>query len=380
VAVQPVVWNVPLEHAPAPDEARPGRDGQYHGSLWLMVSGSYGVRVLVHGAQGDGIVVVPVTAVAYERLDMPRSLGLLLLGLAGFLAAGLVTIIWSAARESTLPPGETAGPREQRRGWVGLGAGALLVTLMFVGGRSWWTGVDHAHRTRLYHSPEMRATITADRVLRLQVTDSTWLRLRRDRPLVQDEGTVAHVFMISEHSFAHVHPSNPAAGVFEAAIPPLSSGRYQVIAEVVDSTGFSETLRSEVNLGESGVTAGKGDGAWFVDGTPRAREVEIAREESSDLAFRVVNRGKPVPIDWSEPEAAEAVLVSRSGELVHLRPHGTMSLAAIAHFNPGSRPAHRAAPGEVRFPFPASEVNGRTAWVDVRAGKKRLVERFDLPD
>src|SRR6516162_2641825 len=52
------------QFAPVPDLARPSReDPQYYtGSLWLMATGSWKVRVDVDGARGKASLAVPVPA------------------------------------------------------------------------------------------------------------------------------------------------------------------------------------------------------------------------------------------------------------------------------------------------------------------------------
>ena len=105
VTVQPVVWDAGPDGAPPADPAarNPG-SGAFHAELWLMTAGSYGVRVTAAGSRGVGTAVVPVSAAAYRRLGMSRSLAATLLSLATFLIAGVLTIVWTSARESALPP------------------------------------------------------------------------------------------------------------------------------------------------------------------------------------------------------------------------------------------------------------------------------------
>src|SRR5437016_4531839 len=83
VTVQPVVWDAGPDGAPPADPAarNPG-SGAFHAELWLMTAGSYGVRVTAAGSRGVGTAVVPVSAAAYRRLGMSRSLAATLLSLA----------------------------------------------------------------------------------------------------------------------------------------------------------------------------------------------------------------------------------------------------------------------------------------------------------
>src|SRR5262245_47555594 len=70
VRVQPFWWWAPKDGgAPPPELAAPvrGEPALFTGSLWLMTSGSYAVRVAVTGAKGKGEVLVPVAAFPTRR-------------------------------------------------------------------------------------------------------------------------------------------------------------------------------------------------------------------------------------------------------------------------------------------------------------------------
>jgi len=95
------------KYPPPPDKLQPAAgDGQFFsGSIWLMDSGSWQVRVQADGALGAGTVAIPVPAFARSTLPMPKSLGAVLLGLLVLLVAALVAIFGAARREGTLEPG-----------------------------------------------------------------------------------------------------------------------------------------------------------------------------------------------------------------------------------------------------------------------------------
>ena len=78
--------------APAADVLnRSPQDAQFYtGSLWLMSSGAWQVRLTVDGARGNGVLSVPVPAVAQRTKDMQFGLGAILFGLMTFLVLGLV--------------------------------------------------------------------------------------------------------------------------------------------------------------------------------------------------------------------------------------------------------------------------------------------------
>src|SRR6185436_15388614 len=102
---------------PPPDVAAPVADAPdwYRTRLWVMAAGSNGVTVSINGAQGDGDVVVPITAVARSRLTFGGPFAALLFGIAIFLVIGLLTIVGAVTREGVLPPGVQPDVARRRR-------------------------------------------------------------------------------------------------------------------------------------------------------------------------------------------------------------------------------------------------------------------------
>lgn len=377
VSVQPLVWNIPATQAPAPDRASREANGDYTARLWLMVAGSYGVRITVEGTLGPGTIVVPVSAVANQRLDLAGGLGAVLLGLGLFLAAGLVTIIRSAAAESTLLPGAGPDRSSRRRGWIGLAGGSAVVALAIVGGNAWWKSVDTAYRARLYRAPRVVAAIdSATGLMRLTVRDSMWAYRRSIVPLAPDAGRVAHVFIIGRAVFAHLHPASADSNTFVVALPPLPAQEYQVVVETTDSTGFTEQLLGTARL-DGGASHGPTPDGWWnagsdgqqhcIAGGGHGCRILLGREAvvngpGGDLAFALPEAS--MRIDESVTEPAEAVILGADGRIIHLRSHGTSSNAALLHFNPAV-PAQPWEPGKVVFPYPASETGNAEVWASV---------------
>src|ERR1041385_856281 len=100
---------------PPPDTARavPGRPGAWTVPLWIMIPGSYSIRVTVAGARGTGTAVVPVSATATRVLGMDRRLGWLLAALGVFLLVGADHSRRRGARERARAG--SAGDRASRR-------------------------------------------------------------------------------------------------------------------------------------------------------------------------------------------------------------------------------------------------------------------------
>ncbi len=168
VTVQPIQWKAGTKGAPPPDVATPvpGATGVWSAQLWLMIGSSYGVRVHVKGPAGMGEVLVPVTAVPSQVLEMKQGLGAVLAALGLFLFAGAVTLVVSGVRESALPPGEVADERQRSRARRAGVVAAILFALALWGGRSWWDSVKVRARENLYNrsmSPRRPGSRRGDR-------------------------------------------------------------------------------------------------------------------------------------------------------------------------------------------------------------------------
>ena len=251
---------------PLEDAARDAADpSSYLGKLWIMAAGSNEVTVQVTGQSGTGTAVVPVVAVATQRLALYPWLGAVLavIGIALFL--GAVSIVGAAVREGTLPPGAVPDAARRRRARFAMAATALFVALILYGGRSWWNSEDRSFQRELYHPMATRAEVTdGGRALAFTIVDSEWTH-RGDTtwqiahratdwgPLIPDHGKIMHLFLISEaapFAFAHLHPATVDSTSFTAQIPPLAAGRYRVFADIVHESGFDKTLVATVDLPE----------------------------------------------------------------------------------------------------------------------------------
>ncbi len=154
VQVLPLHATTDRSGAPTPDIATPGDSDPrlYSAALWLMTRGAYGIEVQVEG-DGGGTVVVPVNSVAFTRQPMPPVLAGILAVLGLGLAAGFVSIIIAAARESTLPAGVRPGRSHRWRTAIAAGLGSAALAGMIYGGAVWWSREDRFHDTRRLHRP-----------------------------------------------------------------------------------------------------------------------------------------------------------------------------------------------------------------------------------
>ncbi len=93
--------------APVPDLAVRSKDDPqfFTGSLWMMTSGSWQVRVTAEGAQGKGDISVPVPALSSTTKKMQAPIGIVLGALGLLLLLGAVSIVGAGVREGQLEPG-----------------------------------------------------------------------------------------------------------------------------------------------------------------------------------------------------------------------------------------------------------------------------------
>ncbi len=360
---------------PLEDAARDANDpGTYLGKLWVMAAGSNEVTVQVSGPAGTGTALVPVVAVATQRLTLYPWLGavLAIIGIALFL--GAVSIVGAAVRESTLPPGEVPDASRTRRARLAMAGTAVLVALVLYGGRSWWNSEDQSFQRELYRPMATHAEVTGGgRAIAFAIVDSEWTH-RGDTvwqiahratdwgPLIPDHGKIMHLFLIGEtapFAFAHLHPATTDSVTFTAELPPLAAGRYRVFADIVHESGFDKTLVATVDLpgpavapaaGSATAPARDSDDAWTASAAvPRGDRVVLA----DGSALRWVTGGAPPTAGGDAglrfvidaPDGTHAVLQPYMGMaghavverddgavFIHLHPMGTISSASQMAF------------------------------------------------
>ena len=418
VTVIPLRGGLPTVQEPPPDTARlvAGDSSLYSAQLWLMRFGAYSVRVTVEGAGGSGSAIVPVNAIATQRLDMQRPVAIALIALGLFLFAGAVTIVYAAVRESVLPPGEIPSqPRRRAAAVIAVIAGVFFILYLFFG--SWWWGQeDAAFRRRIYRAPDVTSTVVergAGRVLRFALTDSAQFR-RQFAPLIPDHGKLMHLFLVgAEHqAVAHLHPLPVDSTTFEAALPPLPPGTYYVFADVVHETGFSQTLTDTlvVPAGSGPWKATDQDDAWLA-GTKGAA-IDWARPAGALRAGTDTELTFTVPGAELEPYmgmAGHAIVARSDGQVfVHLHPNGTIARAAqlvyelrqpgdtlrgllgrrITELRQGeasrgvvegerTHAAHAPDGETVTFPYAFPEPGHYRIWVQVKSGGRILTGAFE---
>jgi hypothetical protein len=434
VTVRPVRWDVGTEGAPPPDETKPVRGDThlYTAELWLMTRGSYSVHINVNGAKGSGTVVVPILSLSTRRLDMPKGMGLILLGLGAFLFIGGLTIVNVAVRESVLTPGETPDSSRRRRARWATVVATLIFLLLLTGGKRWWDSADARHLRRMYKPLDITTATRVEashRIIRLTIDDLDWARGRWP-PLVPDHGKLMHLFIIREpelDGFAHIHPVSLDESRFDVVVPSsLPAGRYRIYADITHESGFAQTLTDTVEIPTQPDTPARDevslqpdpDDSWslaspfptrigksvfpFPDGSAmtweRGEKPLVVRQEVS-LRFIVrTPDGSPAPLEpYMGMLSHAAILLDDGAVFVHLHPTGTISMAAQQIFesraldnapemsNPHSgmkemnHSQHAAvkSDGVVSFPYQFSQPGRYRIWVQVKRDGAVLTGVFD---
>jgi hypothetical protein len=429
ITVRPLRWDAGLEGAPPADTARAvaGETGLYAAELWLMTTGSYSVRVSAVGDAGEGVALVPVNAVAEQRLDMGGGMAVALIAAALFLFVGAITIFGAAVRESVLEPGAEPSPRRRRASAAAMAIGGIVLALALWGGWSWWGAVDRAYRAGMFRPLQTSATVEGSgsaAVLTLSIDDPSW-RGREWTPLIPDHGKLMHMFLVRDDlgAFAHVHPESADSSAFATALPLLPSGRYRIYADIVHESGFAQTLVDTVRVeGAAGAASTSAaarlqadpDDSWAelpvhgqADGTtftlPSGRRVTwvsdraLRVDEEVSLEFRVSEPdGAPSALEDYMGMLSHAAVTTADGSVfVHLHPAGSISMAAMQRFEAGetgsagpsgtemaamaAMPAMgTASTGVVTFPFAFPSAGAYRLFVQVKVEGAVETAAFDL--
>jgi len=361
VTALPIKWNAGPKGAPPPDVARPvpGETNLYSAQLWFMEAGAHSIRIEITGRAGLGAVLVPVDAVATRVLTMPKGLGTILVVLGLALALLLLSIIGAAIRESVLDPGTEIPARRRVLARVAMASSAVILIALLWAGRQWWKSdaADYKNN-RLYRPLEAHSLVRTEkgrRTLRLLIPG-----FAAAAPLVPDHGKLMHLFLVREpglDAFAHLHPIKQDKRTFDAALPELPGGMYQVYADVTYETGFSDTLTNKIQIPESASPqpaiseprTTDPDDSWRVvssrDSSPARHEFQLAPNctmtwrapetirinQPLTLRFTVRDaKGQPIPLDPYLGMRGHLALRRDDGAVfTHLHPGGTASMASM---------------------------------------------------
>lgn len=377
VMARPIYFRTGDEGAPSADElsAVVGQTNQFQGIVWLMAGGASSVQITIEGDKGKSELVVPIAAISTAQREMPAGLGVLLSALGLLLVVLLVTTIGASASDGLLKAGESLTTKQKRARLVNMGVAVVACTLILYGGSSWWSSWADDYKQHLYKPLEGKAAVinqSGERLFQLKI-DTTHLLKTRQRTtlsfLIPDHGKLMHLFLVRQHTldaFAHLHPERRDTATFEAYLPKLPAGKYLVYADIVQRSGFTETITDTVEIpaiqgnifpktdpedtyvvsdplnnpkkipmDENVVICGKpGTSTKLKDGSTVVWEgksnVAFEAGKPYQLAFEVLEpSGKPAVLEPYLGMNGHAAIVKSDGKVyIHLHPVGTYSMAA----------------------------------------------------
>ncbi|HUI79489.1 MAG TPA: hypothetical protein VLY24_16305 [Bryobacteraceae bacterium] len=390
------------KNAPVPDVAqRSNLDPQFYtGSLWLMNTGAWQVRVQADGAQGQGMLSVPVPAAALRILPMQKGMGAILIALGLVLFVGLVSIIGAANREAQLEPGIEPDAPHRKRARIAMGVTAVLVAGIVWLGSMWWDSEDGSNRARIFKPLQLKASVENGNRLALTLEDPGWLNRRTD-DLLPDHGHLMHLYLIRVPAMDdvwHLHPERNGDSTFAQPLPSMPAGHYALYGDVVHENGFSETATGEIDLPAITGQPLTGDDAGG-EGVPLVKADYNSVVSPLSDGYRMVWERGPMPYRARQPyefrftvqdsqgrpaegmelymgmQGHAAFVRSDRSVFAHVHPSGSVPMAAlslIADSNPhaGHMMMHGEAPAVVSFPYGFPKSGEYRIFVQVkRAGK-----------
>lgn len=364
------------KHPPVADAMRQSaQDRQFFtGTLWIMATGSWQVRFLVHGAQGDGVLSIPLPAAARGTLGMQANLGIVLAVLGAFLILGLVGIVGAAVQDAQLAPGAEASQSARTRALIAMAVAFVVVAGLVAFGYLWWNSDARQYSANVYKPLAMRAELTSGNRLKLDLADTGWLKAHRLDDFVLDHNHLMHLYMIREPNLDvvfHLHPDQIAPGEFELQLPSVPAGSYRLYADVVHANGFPETLVANLSLPAISGTQLAGDNSMGM-APPIAQAAAACATPAVKPSFKLPdgysmtwNNPQPRPAKTAElyefslfapdgrpaPDTAlymgmlgHAAFVKTDGTVfAHVHPSGTVSMAALMMAETQNQPAQRQA-------------------------------------
>lgn len=403
--------------APVPDVARRSKDDPqfFTGSLWMMTSGSWQVRITAEGAQGKGELSVPVPALASSTKTMQGPIGIVLAFLGILLVAGAVSIVGAGVREGQLEPGLTPDrPRVRRARRVMALTAALVLAAVYLGGR-WWKAEASNYGRNIFKPLQMSASLENGSRLMLRLSDPGWLRWRKIDDLIPDHNHLMHLYVIALPGMDrvwHLHPDLTEPGAFVKDLPAMPAGRYALYGDIVHDNGLPETLVSEIDLpdvpgkpleGDDSAGAGppisQADSSRTIAELPDGYRMIWERDPGPLHAKRATffrfkledSSGKPaadMELYMGMPGHAAFVRDDRS-VFAHVHPSGSVPMASlsltrnsmdmggISHSMMGHSMMMQSLPAEVSFPYGFPKPGNYRIYVQVKRGGKIETGIFD---
>jgi hypothetical protein len=361
------------KHPPTPDATQRSKtDPQFFtGSLWIMASGSWQVRIQATGAKGDGQLSVPVPAVASRTKPMQTAMGVGLFVMMLVLAIGLVSIVGAGAREGQLESGSAPDGRLKVRARILMVATGAFVIFVLWSGNNWWGAEAGDYAGYIYKPLDMTTQIQSGDKLVLTLKETNWALRRSLDDFLADHGHLMHLYVIAKPDASrvwHLHPELTSAGVFTQSLPAMPVGKYKLYGDVVHRSGFAETAVAELDVTQTiagtpligddagGARGESPDGAhilWDHDAAP------IQAKKATIFKFKLVGKdGQPVPdAEFYMGMLGHAAFVKNDGTVfAHVHPSGSVPMAALTLANPSSEDhsmhhTETKLPAEVDFPY-----------------------------
>jgi hypothetical protein len=151
-------------------------------------------------------------------------------------------------RESRLTPGlQPDTPRRRHAAFAGGLSLIFAVFAVYLGGR-WWNVEAADYAADLYHSSDLRTTLTGDNLdLRIGDPDPKspggWKPLKTAN-LLLDHNHLMHLYAIREpemEAVFHLHPAPVGDEDLDIALPSMPPGTYKLFGDIVYRNGFPET-------------------------------------------------------------------------------------------------------------------------------------------
>jgi hypothetical protein len=383
IHIVPLRLTAQQQYAPVPDLAQPSRDDPqfYTGTLWLMSTGTWKVRIDVEGEQGAASLAVPVPALSSRMLAMQTKVAVILIPIGLVLFFGLIAIAGASVREASLEAGATPDPARIRRSRIAMLAVGVLLAAAVWGGNAWWSS-EAAGYGRIIYKPLALQTSLNGHTLSLTLTDPGWLHRRTD-DLLPDHGHLMHLYMIGMPAMDrvwHLHPELTDGSTFVQQLPDVPAGRYDLFADVVHEDGLGETATATVDLPEIHGQSPRGDDAGAE--VPALSEADYNRNVTTlsdgyqlvwdrppsgvrarkpyEFRFHLLDaQGRPADqMELYMGMLGHAAFVATDGSVfAHVHPSGSVPMPALGLAQPDNPHAMHLArpsgspPAEVSFPY-----------------------------
>lgn len=293
VLARPIYFYSGDKGAPSPDELAQvaGQTGQFQGAVWLMEWGSSSAQIQVEGEQGKGELIVPIVAVSTAEREMPKHLGIGLSILGVLLFLLMITTIGASVSDGILRPGDTLTFAQKRKRWVNMGIATVLCSVVLYVGSSWWDSWSEEYKQWLYRPIQGNAAILENgdqRVFQLKIDTTGFHSQRRGSmlsTLIPDHGKLMHTFLVRTpgmDAFAHIHPERKDSTTFEAYLPKLPAGKYLVYSDIVQRSGFAETIVDTIDIPEQ---------------QAKSNPLQVTAEEDTYVVTDPIDSPGAVPLD-----------------------------------------------------------------------------------